>query len=162
MEKKQYIEAGKIVNTHGVAGEVKIEVWLDSPDFFKKFKRVFINGKEYKAEGYKAQKGFIIAKLKGVDDVNGAMTLKNSIVTIDRKDVKLPKNSYYICDIIGSDVIDEEGNKIGILEEVMENPAQPIYVVKGEKEHLIPGIPEFILSADPERKIITVRLIEGM
>jgi RimM protein, required for 16S rRNA processing len=90
------------------------------------------------------------------------MTFKNAMVTVDRDDVKLPKNAYYICDIIGSTVVDEAGNKIGILEDVMENPAQPIYVVKGDTEHLIPGIPEFILSTDAENRIITVRLIEGM
>ena len=162
MEKKQYIEAGKIINTHGVNGEVKIEVWLDSPQFLKKFKRLFIRGKEYKVQEYKTIKNFVIAKLEGVDDVNAAMTLKNVQIDVDRNDVKLPKDSYYICDIIGSKVVDENGSEIGVLTEVLENPAQPIYIVNGETEHLIPAVPDYIVSTDVENGLITVRLIEGM
>ena len=162
MEKQQYIEAGKIINTHGVAGEVKIEVWLDSPEFFKKFKRIFINGREYPVESYKTNKDFIIAKLKGIDNINDAMKYKEHTVCIDRGDVKLPKNSFYICDLIGAKVINDDGTEIGTLEEVIENPTQLIYVVKGEQEHLIPAVPEFVLSINGDEGVIRVKLIDGM
>ena len=162
MEKKQYIEAGRIVNTHGVAGEVKIEVWLDSPQFLKSFKRCFIDRREVKLLSARVHKGFLIAKLENVEDVNAAMALKGRTVFIDRADARLPKGAFFLQDIIGAAVVDESGNEIGKLADVMETPASNVYVVKGETEHLIPAVPEFILSTDAENGIITVHLIEGM
>ena len=162
MEKKQYIEAGRIVNTHGVAGEVKIEVWLDSPQFLKSFKRCFIDRREVKLLSARVHKGFLIAKLENVEDVNAAMALKGRTVFIDRADARLPKGAFFLQDIIGAAVVDESGSEIGKLVDVMETPASNVYVVKGETEHLIPAVPEFILSTDAENGIITVHLIEGM
>ena len=162
MEKKQYIEAGRIVNTHGVAGEVKIEVWLDSPQFLKSFKRCFIDRREVKLLSARVHKGFLIVKLEGVEDVNAAMALKGRTVFIDRADARLPKGAFFLQDIIGASVVDESGNEIGKLVDVMETPASNVYVVKGEQEHLIPAVPEFILLTDADNGIITVHLIEGM
>ena len=162
MEKKQYIEAGRIVNTHGVAGEVKIEVWLDSPQFLKSFKRCFIDRREVKLLSARVHKGFLIVKLEGVEDVNAAMALKGRTVFIDRADARLPKGVFFLQDIIGASVVDESGSEIGKLVDVMETPASNVYVVKGEREHLIPAVPEFVMSTDADNGIITVHLIEGM
>ncbi|MBQ7895791.1 MAG: 16S rRNA processing protein RimM [Oscillospiraceae bacterium] len=162
MEKKEFIEAGRIVNTHGIAGEVKIEVWLDSPEFMKKFKRIYVQQKEMKVLSGRVHKGFLIAKLEGVEDVNTAMTFKGKDVYINRTDAKLPKGAFFLQDIIGAKVVDDSGNEVGILKDIMETPASNIYVVKGETEHLIPAVPEFILKTDIEEGIITVHLIEGM
>ena len=162
MEKKQYIEAGRIVNTHGVAGEVKIEVWLDSHQFLKSFKCCFIDRREVKLLSARVHKGFLIVKLEGVEDVNAAMALKGRTVFIDRADARLPKGAFFLQDIIGAAVVDESGSEIGKLVDVMETPASNVYVVKGEREHLIPAVPEFILSTDADNGIITVHLIEGM
>ena len=162
MEKKQYIEAGRIVNTHGVAGEVKIEVWLDSPQFLKSFKRCFIDRREVKLLSARVHEGFLIVKLEGVEDVNAAMALKGRTVFIDRADARLPKGAFFLQDIVGASVVDESGSEIGKLVDVMETPASNVYVVKGEREHLIPAVPEFILSTDADNGIITVHLIEGM
>lgn len=85
MEKQQYIEAGKIVNTHGVRGEVKIQVWLDSPEFMRRFKTVYIDSKPVKLLSSRAHKGFLIAMLDGVEDINAAMSLKNKTVYIDAR-----------------------------------------------------------------------------
>ncbi len=162
MEKKSLIEAGRIVNTHGVIGEVKIEVWLDSPEFLKKFRRIFLAGREVKVESSRVHKGFLLVKLEGVGDVNAAMALKGKEIHIHRDDAKLPKGAYFLQDILGAAVQDEEGREIGKLVDILETPASRIYVVKGEVEHLIPVVPEFVLSTDAEAGIITVRLIEGM
>ena len=162
MEKQAYIEAGRITNTHGVAGEVKIEVWLDSPQFMKRFSRLYIDGKAHTLRGARVHKQFLLASLDGVEDVNAAMALKGKTVYISREDAKLPAGAYFLQDLIGARVVDEQGREIGILTEVMERPASNIYVVKGETEHLIPAVPEFIMSTDIEAGLVTVRLIEGM
>ena len=162
MEKKAYIEAGKIVNTHGVAGEVKIEVWLDSPAFMKRFPRLFLGEREYAVEAARVQKSFLLCRLRGVEDVNAAMALKGKLVSVAREDAKLPQGVFFLQDILGARVVDEEGTEIGRLVEVLERPASNIYVVQGEREHLIPAVPAFILKTDAEAGVITVRLIEGM
>ena len=162
MEKKAYIEAGRIVNTHGVGGEVKIEVWLDSPQFLRRCGRVFLDGTPRKILAARVQKQFLLAKLEGVEDLNAAMALKGRPVEIAREDAPLPRGGYFLQDILGALVVDEEGREIGLLTEVLERPASNVYVVRGETEHLIPAVPAFILRTDAERGVITVRLIEGM
>ena len=162
MDKQRFIEAGKIVNTHGVRGEVKIQVWLDSPAFMKKFKKIYIDEKPVNMLSARPHKDMLIAALEGVEDVNAAMCLKNKTVYIDRKDAKLPQGSYFLQDIMGAAVIDEDGNEVGKLTDIMETPASTIYIVKGETEHMIPAVPEFILKTDAEKGIIKVHLIEGM
>ena len=163
MEKNAFIEAGRIVNTHGVQGEVKIEVWLDSPKFFKSFKRLYTaGGQELKVLSARTHKDFVIAKLEGVEDVNAAMALKNKVLSIRRSDAALPHGAFFLQDILGAKIVDEDGHEIGVLQDVMETPASNIYVVKGETEHLIPAVPEFIKKTDAEAGVITVHLIEGM
>lgn len=162
MEKQQYIEAGKIVNTHGVHGEVKIQVWLDSPEFMRRFKTLYIDSKPVKLISSRAHKGFMIALLDGVEDINAAMSLKNKTVYIDRADAPLRKGEYFLCDIIGASVVTEDGESVGTLEDILETPASAVYIVRGETEHMIPAVPEFILNTDAENGVITVKLIEGM
>lgn len=162
IEHSDFIEAGRIINTHGVSGELKIEVWLDSPSFMKGFKRFYIGEKEYAVRASRVFKGFLLLSLDGIEDMNAAQSLKGRTVYILRSDAKLPKGAFFLCDIIGSKVLDEAGREIGILAEIMESPAQPIYVVKGSAEHLIPAVPEFIMSTDLSKHEIIVHLIEGM
>lgn len=162
MAKQQYIDAGRIVNTHGVRGEVKIEVWLDSAEALRGFHRVYLGGQEKKILSARVQKDFLIAKLQGVEDVNAAMALKGRTVQIDRDDAGLEEGAFFLQDILGASVVDESGRKIGVLNDVLELPGHRVYVVKGESEHLIPAVPEFILNTDAEAGVITVHLIEGM
>ena len=162
MEKQSFIDAGKIVNTHGVRGEVRIEVWLDSPALLKRCGRVYLGGEERKLLSAREHKGFLIAQLEGVSDVNAAQALKNRVVQIDRADAKLPRGAFFLQDIIGASVVDESGAEVGKLAEVLELPGQRVYVVKGETEHLIPAVPAFTLNTDAAAGVITVRLIEGM
>lgn len=159
---KQYVEAGRIVNTHGVTGEVKIEVWLDSPAFFKTFKRLFINGAEKKILSAREHKQFIIARLEGVEDLNAAMALKGKTVEILRADARMKDGEFFVQDILGFTVVDEDGHTVGKLVDAFETPASMLYVVRGESEHLIPAVREFILGIDAEKEEIRVHLIEGM
>ena len=162
MEKRAYIDAGKIVNTHGVRGEVKIEVWLDSPSALKRCGRIYLGGEEKKLLSAREHKGALIASLEGVEDVSAAMALKNRVVQIARADAKLPRGAFFLQDIIGASVVDEQGTEIGRLTEVLELPGHRVYVVWGAAEHLIPAVPEFVLKTDADAGVITVRLIEGM
>ena len=166
MEKSQYIEAGRIINTHAVAGEVKVDVWLDSPDFLKKFKKIYLGAgkKEYTVTSARIHKGFLLCKLEGIDDVNAAMTLKNTDVFVLRSDAeaRLGDGRYFLGDIIGARVVTPEGEEIGTLTEIFETPAAPVYVVKGEREHMIPAVKEFIKTVDLEKMEVVAELIEGM
>ena len=162
MEKKAYIEAGKIVNTHGVAGEVKIEVWLDSAALLRGCGRVIVNQTEHRLLSAREQKGWLIAKLDGVDDINAAMALKERTVQVYREDVKLPAGTVFVRDILGATVVTEDGKTVGKLIDALEYPAHMVYVVRGETEHLIPAVPAFIRAIDAEAGVVTVHLIEGM
>ena len=159
---KKYLEAGKIVNTHGIKGEVRILPWVDSAEFLKKFKHLYIDEKPYRLLSGRPHKSFLIAQLEGVGDVNAAMVLKNKTVYIDRREAKLPRGHFFIDDIMGAQVVDETGNKLGKLTDVLELPSGNVYVVTGEREILIPAVPEFIIKTEVDAKTITVRLIDGM
>ena len=158
----KYLEAGKIVNTHGIKGEVKIEPWADSADFLRGFKQLYIDGAAREVISAREHNGFLIALLEGVEDVNSAMVLKNKIVSIDRDEAKLPQGSFFLQDLIGASVVDESGTVLGKLTDVLEMPAHNVYVVTGEREILIPAVPQFILKTDADAGVVTVRLIEGM
>lgn len=159
---KKYLEAGRIVNTHGVRGEVRIQPWADSPDFLLDFKTLYIDEKPYLLASGKEHKGMLIAQFAGVEDVSEAMLLKNKMVFIDRREARLPRGSFFIQDIIGAAVLDEEGRELGKLQEVLDLPASKVYVVRGEREILIPVVPDFVLKTDVEAGEIVVRLIDGM
>lgn len=160
--KKQYLEAGRIVNTHGVRGEMRIEPWADEAAFLTRFKYFYIDGEKVKVRSCRVHKTMCIVSLDGIEDINAAMEMKGKVVFIDRKDAKLPKGTVFIQDILGARVVDEEGNDLGVLDQVLPAPAASVYVVKGEREILIPDVPAFILDKDADKGVITVRLIEGM
>ena len=162
MAKEPYLEAGKILNTFGVRGEVKLDPWCDSAEFLKPLKTLYIDGAPRAVASSRVHKGMLIVRFADVEDVNGAMLLKNKIVYFARSDVHLPKGRHFVADLLGAAVVDEQGAEIGKLTEVLDMPAGQVYVVQGETEHTIPAVPEFILSTDPEAGVITVRLIEGM
>ena len=156
-----YLEAGKIVNTHGVRGEIRIVPWADSAEFLRRFRTFYIDGTAYKVLRSRVHKSQLIAALEGVADVSAAMALKNRVICIDRADAKLPEGRYFVQDLIGLDVKSEDGTLLGQLSEVLDLPQGQVYVVRGDREILIPDVPEFILNIDPEAGF-TVHLIEGM
>lgn len=162
MAKEPYLEAGKIINTFGVRGEVKLDPWCDSAEFLKPLKTLYIDGAPRAVASSRVHKGMLIVRFADVEDVNGAMLLKNKIVYFVRSDVHLPKGRHFVADLLGAAVVDEQGAEIGKLTEVLDMPAGQVYVVQGETEHTIPAVPEFILDIDADEKVIRVHLIEGM
>lgn len=160
--KKDFLEAGRIVNTHGVRGEVKIQPWADSPEFLLGFRTLYLGETPLQVRAARVHKNMVIAALEGVADVNAAMALKGRVVSIRRTDAKLPAGEFFLQDILGADVRTESGETLGRLADVLDLPGGNVYVVRGEREILIPAVPEFVLETDPEAGVITVRLIEGM
>lgn len=159
---KDFLDCGQIVNTHGVRGEVRIVPWADSPDFLCQFSTLYLDGAPRRVLSSRVHKGSVIAKLDGVDTVEAAMLLRDKIVQIRRADAKLPKGTFFLADIIGLNAVDEEGRALGTLKEVLSPSVQQVYVVEGEREILIPAVPEFILETNIAGGYIKVRLIEGM
>jgi 16S rRNA processing protein RimM len=160
--KKQFLEAGRIVNTHGVRGEVKIEPWADEAAFLTRFKRFYLDGSPVAVRLCRVHKNTVIASLEGVDDLSAAMALRDKVVFINREDAHLPGGAVFLQDLIGARVVDETGSDLGVLEDVMEEPTASILVVKGEREILVPNVPAFVLKKDADEGVVTVRLIEGM
>ena len=160
--KQQYMEAGKITNTHGVRGEVRITPWADSAAFLRGFRTFYIDGQPVRVLRSRVHKNQLIAQLEGYDDVNAAMTLKNKVIHIDRADAKLPEGRYFLQDLLGMRVVSDAGEALGELADVLDLPQGSVYVVRGTREILIPDVPEFLLNIDAERGEITVHLLEGM
>ena len=152
---KPYLEAGKIVNTHGVRGEVRIQPWADDAAFLLGFRTFYIDGAPVHVAHSRVHKGMLVAKFADYDDVNAAMTLKNRVVSIARADVTLP-------DLIGIAVETDAGEPLGTLREILDLPRGSVYVVQGAREVLIPDRPEFVCSIDPAAGRMVVHLIEGM
>jgi len=162
MKHNDYLECGKIVNTHGIRGEVKIVPWADSPEFLCGLPALYIDGTPKAIRSARVHKGNVIALLEGVEDVNAAMLLKEKVVYMSRKDANLPKGSFFLADILGLRVINEDGTELGVLEDILSPSLQQVYVVRGQREIMIPAVPQFVLETNVEGGYIKVRLIEGM
>lgn len=161
--KNKFLEAGEIVNTHGIKGEVKIVPWCDSPEFLCQFKTVYIDNNAVKVDVARPHKNNVIAKLAGIDDIDAAMALKNKVVFIDRSKVKLPAGRHFIADLIGLDVCDADTDFVyGKITDVLTLPSNEVYVVKGDKEYMIPAVDEFIVESNIDEGRVRVHLIEGM
>lgn len=158
---QQYLEAGTIVTTHGVHGEVKILPWADGPEFLTLFDRVFLQGREYAVENARVQKTCVLMKLRGIDTVEAAQALRDQVVRVARNDVELEEGTYFISDLIGLTVLCDN-QELGKVKEILTLPGNDVYVVKGEHEYMIPGVKEFIREIDPAAGFIRVKLIEGM
>lgn len=158
----EFLDCGQIVNTHGLHGEVRIVPWADSPDFLLQFSTLYMDGTPLRVLSARVHKGSVIAQLEGVDSVDAAMALKGKTVQLRRTDAKLPEGSFFLADIIGLDVVDEDGHKLGTLKEVLSPSRQQVYVVSGDREIMIPAVPQFILETNVDGGYIKVRLIEGL
>lgn len=166
----QYIEIGKIVNTHGVKGTVKVEPWCDSPSVLSKMKKVFFSPSS-KAQGYRevkilsgsVQKDRVLLCLEGIDTVDKAILLKNTVIYAHRDDIPIEEGSHLIVDLIGLKVIDINTNEVyGTLSDVIQGGSGDIYEVKTSKGNvLIPAVKEFVKEIDLNKGIF-ISPIKGM
>jgi len=157
--KLQFVEAGEIVTTHGVKGEVKVLPWLDSPEDLCDFDRCRIDGKTYEIEQCRVQKTCNLVKLAGIDTMEAAQLMRGKKIELYREDID--DEVIFAAELIGVEVYCE-GKMIGKIRDVLDYPGNSVYIVKGEYEYMIPAVKEFILSTDMEKNEMQVRLIEGM
>lgn len=163
---KEFIETGKIVNIHGLQGEVKIMPWSDSPDFLCEFD-FFYCGKDKKSlevESSRVHKNMVLVKFRGIDTPEKANALRNSIVYINRNDVELEDGTYFIQDLIGLSVKDADtGKEYGTVRDIFQTGANDVYEISdGEKKYLVPAIPDVIVLTDIEAGEIIIRPLEGL
>lgn len=159
--KQRYLEAGQIVSTHGIRGELKVLPWADGPEFLTLFDRIYLKGREYALESARVQKTCVLLKLQGVDTVEAAQTLRDAVVQVNREDVELEEGTYFIADLIGLSVLDGE-RKVGVIREILTMPGNDVYVVQGEHTYMIPAVKEFLLETNLDQGYVRVKLIEGM
>ena len=157
--KVQFLEAGQIVTTHGVRGEMKVLPWADGPDFLLDFDRVRIEGKDYKVESCRIQKSCNLLKLQGIDTMEAAQAMHGKTLEIYREDAD--PDIIFAAELIGMDVYQDD-QVIGKLADVLDYPGNKVYVVKGDQEYMIPAVKAFILDTDMDNNRMQVRLIEGM
>ena len=159
------IKIGKIVNTVGLKGEVKVYNYSDSIEIYETIESIYVEDRLTVIENVRAQKNMVILKLEGADDRNAAEALRGKELYITEDDLpELPEGQYYVRDLIGMSVTEEDGNMLGHVTDVLQNTAQDIFEVESEngKKLLIPKVDQFVLDIDAEQREITVRLIEGM
>ena len=154
-----FIEAGEIVTTHGVRGEVKVLTWLDSPEMLCDFDRCRIDGKEYALESVRVQKTCNLVKLAGIDSMEAAQAMRGKVLELFRED--MDESVIFGADLIGMEVV-SGGETIGKITEVLDYPGNSVYVVKGTYEYMIPAVKEFVLSTDLENNVMEVKLLQGM
>lgn len=166
---QKYFEVGQIVNTFGVKGILKVKPFTDDVNRFEELKKVYICKKEkleeVEIEEVKYHKDMVLLKVKGIEDMNEAEKVKGLYLKIDRKNAKkLPKDTYFIADLLGLEVYSDTGELLGKVDDIFRTGANDVYVVKNEngKQLLLPGIPDVIKEIDLEKEKIIVHLLKGL
>lgn len=163
--RKQYLECGKIVSTHGVRGELRVQPWCDSPEYLCGFETLYLqNGeKPVTVERSRVNKNIVLLKLSGIDTLDEAVAFRGKILYIDRDDD--PDEGTFIQDLIGLEVLDaDDGRRWGVLTDVFPTGANDVYVIKDSsgKERLAPAIPEVIVSVDTDGGKMLIRPMKGL
>ena len=166
---EKYLEIGQIVNTFGIKGQVKIVPFTDDITRYDELKEIYVEKKNelklFQIEQVNYKKNMVILKLKGIETVEEAEKLRNCYLKIDRKDAKeLPKDTYFIVDLLGLDVYTDEWKLLGKVDDIYNAGSSDIYVVKDElgKQILLPAIKDVLKEVDLENQKIIVHLIKGL
>ena len=164
---ERYLDCGKIVSTHGIRGEVKVEPWCDSPDFLLDFDTFYL-GRERRpvaVEKARVHGAMVLLKLEGWDNPEDAAKLRGTLLYIDRDDVQLEEGEYFIQDIIGLEVVDaDSGERYGKLVDVTETGANQVYHIRFDDEQvrLIPAIPQVVIATKVEEGRMEIRPLPGL
>ena len=160
----EFISAGKIVNTHGVRGEVKLLPQGVALEILENCKTLYLAGEPVIPTARRVHKGCLLLKLPGVEDMDAALTLKGRTVSIRRQDIQLPEGVYFDEELVGLTAKDAAtGEVLGRVEEVLSYPAHKVYAVRGGKdEYLIPAVPAFIAAVHLPEGTMEIHVWEGM
>lgn len=163
---KKFLEGGKIVGTHGVRGEMRVECWCDSPQFLAQFKTLYFDeGKEKVKVQSRAHKNMVLMKMPGIDTIEQADTLRGKIVYIKRSDIKLEEGVNFVQDLIGLEVIDSATSEVyGTVKDVLRTGSNDIYEMKGKDDKLyyIPAIPDIVDEIDIDGGKLLITPMKGL
>ena len=168
MDKREHMEKiliGKIVNVVGLRGDVKVYNYSDSIQIYEETPEIFVGDKLTKIEKARLQKNMVDLKLEGINDRDAAERLRGTELYITEADLpELPEGQFYVRDLIGMTVKEENGSVLGAVTDVIQNTAQDIFEVEMEntKRIMIPKVDQFVLDINGDSREITVRLIDGM
>ena len=167
--RRDYLEVGKIVSTHGIKGEVRVDPWCDGPAFLKQFKTLYYDKNGARPVAVKACRphgNIAILKLEGVDTVEAAAALRNKVLFMARADASLPDNHFFIQDLIGCRVCDADApdKQYGVLTDVSTTGANDVWHVTDDsgKEYLLPAIPPVVIDTDIDDERILIRPLKGI
>ena len=162
--KLEMIKIGRIVNAHGIHGEVRVQPRDGDPAFLTRFKTFYIDGQPVSPTANHVHKSLVLMKFPGVEDMNAALTYKDKDLYIRRADARLPDGECFDDELLGMTVCDADtGETLGELTAVESYPAHEVYTVKGRKEYLIPAVKDvFIKSVDLDDNRMEVHMLEGM
>lgn len=162
--KLETIKIGRIVNAHGIHGEVRVQPRDGDPAFLTQFKTFLLDGVPVQPTANHVHKGLVLMKFPGVDDMNAALALKDKALYIRRADAQLPDGVYFDDELLGVQVFDTANSQLlGEITAVETYPAHKVYTVKGAREYLIPAVPDaFIVSVDLAENRMEVHVWEGM
>jgi len=162
---KKYLEAGKIVNTHGLNGYIKFQSWCDSVQIATTIKVFYLqNGNELRVTNSSVHQNVALIKFDGVDSFEDAIKLKDKILYCEREDIPVAEGSHFIADLIGLNIIDaDNGVHYGVLKNIIQHAANDIYEIErsDNKFAYVPAVKEFIINIDLEKGIF-IRPIEGL
>ncbi|MEG2174459.1 MAG: ribosome maturation factor RimM [Oscillospiraceae bacterium] len=165
--KKRYLECGKIVSPHGVIGEIKVQPWCDSPEELSSLRRLYFERGETSLSVTRArvQNAMVIIKLRGVDTLDAAAALRGKILYLDREDLPLAPDEYFIQDLLGMQVLDaDDGHAYGTLTDVSETGANDVYHItfSDGTVRLAPAIAQVVISTDLDAGVIRIRPLRGL
>jgi len=164
---KRYLECGKIVSTHGLRGEVRVQPWCDGPGFLLEFDTLYFDGgaTPVTVEDARVHKNMLILKPQGVDDIDDAAALRGKVLYIDREDAPMEEGKHFIQDLLGLHVLDADtGQDYGKLTDVLHTGANDVYELTGEhgEKKLVPAIPDVVIETDIEGGTMRIRPLRGL
>ena len=165
--KIQFLEVGKIVGTHGIAGEMRVQPWCDSPKFLTKFKTLYKdkNGQSsLNVRSARVHKNVVLLKVEGVDSIESAERMRNQVLYISRDDANIPNGEWFVQELINCSVFDaDDGSLLGVLSDISQTGANDVWhVEKDGKEYLVPAIKDVVVSVDIDAEKIVIRPIKGI
>ena len=165
--KKQFLDSGKIVGTHGIKGEVRIDPWCDSPEFLCAFKKLWLdeNGTEVIEVKTRPHKNIALAKIKGVDTIEAAEKYRGKIVYINRDDINLAEGVHFVQDLIGLEVKDAGNDRVyGKISDVLRTGANDVYEIKDAdgKTYLAPVIDDVVKEINVNDGYVLIVPMKGI